>query len=600
MKIRTKLILANLFIILFLLGSLTYMLLQRSSKLVYDYVNENAALSLSQTTQNLDNKMESYEEIANTLFLNTNINLILDQRYADQLEAYEVYAQQFQPFISAVRQTKDIANVIVYTDNPTFTFANVTVIDQTIRDSDWYRKAMDNKEGGYWTGPYLSDPVHDVDPVLSIRKRLNNVDAKSPSVVSLEIKMSKFKDLIRQESKNKRILFTLADGTVMIDSGGQGKSLVSLASLPFGGRILGGTNGSFRGEVEGKTYQVLFQTLESRNIVRGMKVITFMPIDQLAPKLNQLRAISYALFGAAFIISVVLIGTITFGMTRRLSELSIKMKRVHKDNFQSFVVVKGKDEVAQLGEMYNLMVQRLGQLISEVYQAEIDRKEQAFRTKEVELYALQTQINPHFLFNVLNMIRGKLLIAQERDTAKVVGLLAKSFRMMLKNSGQMTRLAEEIEFVDTYLQMQQYRFGHKFTYTISMPQYKGDISIPKLIVQPLVENAISHGIELNPNHSRIWVTGEIDGERLIITVGDDGLGIANERLTEIEQWLEDKDSLVNDKHIGMRNVHARLKYLYGEDYGIQVNSVEGEGTTVTMAIPLHSDATDEKRGSSDV
>ncbi|QHW33314.1 sensor histidine kinase [Paenibacillus rhizovicinus] len=600
MKIRTKLILANLFIILFLLGSLTYVLLQRSSKLVYDYVIENATLSLSQTSQNLDNKLESYEEIANTLFLNTNINLILDQRYADQLEAYEVYAQQFQPFISAVRQTKDIANVKVYTDNPTFTFANVTVIDQEIRDSDWYEQAMDNKKGGYWTAPYLSDPAHDVDPVISVRKRLNNVDAKSPSVVNLEIKLSKFKELIQQESKNKRILFTLADGTVVIDSSGEGEQLASLSSLPFGDRILGQTSGSFRAEVEGKPYQVLFQTLESRNIVRGMKVIAFMPVNELTPKINQLRSISYVLFGAAFVISVILIGTITIGMTRRLSELSVKMRRVHKDNFQSFVVVKGKDEVAQLGEMYNLMVMRLGQLISEVYQSEIDRKEQAFRTKEVELYALQTQINPHFLFNVLNMIRGKLLIVGERDTAKVVGLLAKSFRMMLKNGGQMTRLAEEIDFVDNYLQIQQYRFGHKFTYSIDMPQDKLDVSIPKLIIQPLVENAISHGIELNPEQSRIWVTGENDGEHLVLTVGDDGLGMAKERLAEIEQWLKDKNSLVSDHHIGLRNVHARLRYLYGEPYGIRVSSVEGEGTTITMMIPLRRAETDKNRGSSDV
>jgi len=277
------------------------------------------------------------------------------------------------------------------------------------------------------------------------------------------------------------------------------------------------------------------------------------------------------------------------------------MKRVHKDNFQSFVVVKGKDEVAQLGGMFNLMVQRLGQLISEVYQAEIDRKEQAYRTKEVELYALQTQINPHFLFNVLNMIRGKLLIVGERDTAKVVGLLAKSFRMMLKSGGQMIRLTEEIEFVDNYLQIQQYRFGHKFTYSIDIPKDKLEVSIPKLILQPLVENAISHAIELNPNHSKIVIRGETIGDRLQLTVIDDGLGITTERLSEIELWLAKEDSLSTDSNIGLRNVHARLKYLYGDEYGIKLSSVEGEGTTVTLMIPLiGANNLEENRGDSNV
>jgi len=595
MKIRTKLILANLFIILFLLGSLTFALLQRSSDLVYEYVIENAALSLSQTSQNLDNKLESYEEIANTLFLNTNINLMLDQRYADQLEAYEIYAQQFQPFITAVRQTKDIFNVKVYTDNSTFTFANVTVIDEEIRNSDWYRQAMDNRSGGYWTAPYLSNPT-DADPVVSIRKRLNNVDRNSPSVVSLEVKLNKLRDLIKQESKSKRFIFAMADGTVIIDSGGKNEQIASLTELSFSKPILQEASGSFPSDVDGQAYQVLFQTLDSRNIVKGMKVVAFIPVDELMPKIDQLRSISYVLFGAAFLISAMLIGMISVGLTRRLSELSFKMKRVHKNNFQSFIEVRGKDEIAQLGEMFNLMVQRLGQLISEVYQAEIDRKEQALRTKEAELYALQTQINPHFLFNVLNMIRGKLLMVGERDTAKVVGLLAKSFRMMLKSGGQMIRLAEEIEFVGNYLQIQQYRFGHKFTYSIDIPQERLAVFIPKLIIQPLVENAISHAIELNPNQSRIWITGETIGDRLYLTVGDDGLGIAPQRLAEIKLWLQERDSLSADSNIGLRNVHTRLKYLYGDEYGIQVNSIEGEGTTVTMMIPLDAIDIEESRG----
>jgi two-component system, sensor histidine kinase YesM len=599
MKIRTKLILANLFIVLFLLGSLTFAILQRSSNLAYEYVIENAALSLSQTSQNLDNKLESYEEIANTLFLNTNINLILDQKYADQLEAYEVYSQQFQPFITAVRQTKDISYVNVYTDNPTFTFANVTFIDDEVRASEWYKQVMTNKTGGYWTDPYMS--IQREFTVIAIRKRLNNVDRDSPSVVSLEIKIDKLLDLINQESKSKRYLFTQANGTILIDSGGDQEKVASLDELPFGKRILEGESESFYADFNGQPYQILYQTLNSRNIVKGMKVVAFIPVDELMPKIVRLRSISYLLFGVAFLISAVLIGMISVGLTRRLSELSLRMKRVHKDNFQSFVVVKGKDEVAQLGEMFNLMVKRLGQLISEVYQAEIDRKEQAYRTKEVELYALQTQINPHFLFNVLNMIRGKLLVAGERDTAKVVGLLAKSFRMMLKSGGQMIRLAEEIEFVDNYLQIQQYRFGHKFTYTIDIPQNRLDVMIPKLIIQPLVENAISHAIELNPNQSTIWIKGETIADRLYLTVGDDGLGISSERLAEIEQWLAEQDSLSADSHIGLRNVHARLKYLYGDEYGIQVNSVEGRGTTVTMMIPLRdTDNHEEGRGDSDV
>ncbi|MFD0673263.1 sensor histidine kinase [Cohnella sp. GCM10027633] len=584
MKIRTKLILANLFIVLFLLGSLTFAMLQRSSKIVYDYVIENAALSVSQTSQNLDNKLESYEEIANTLFLNTNINLILDQRYADQLEAYEVYAQQFQPFITTVRQTKDIYYVSVYTDNPTFTFANVTLIDKDVQESDWYRTLMKNTTGGYWTEPYISNPT-DADPVIAIRKRLNNVDRNSPSVVSLEIKLKKLSALIEQESKTKRYLFAMNDGTVLIDEGGETKKLASLADLPFGKQILDGTKGSFAADYDGRSYRVVYQTLDSRNIVDGMKVVAFIPVDQLLLKIDNLRSISYALFGAAFLLSAVLIGTLSVGMTRKLSELSYRMKRADKDNFQTFIEVKGNDEVAQLGRMFNFMIKRVGQLISEVYQSQIDRKEQALRTKEVELYALQTQINPHFLFNVLNMIRGKLLISGDRENAKVVGLLAKSFRMMLKKGGRTIPLAEELEFVGTYLQIQQYRFGDKLSFDIDVPREMNAMPIPKLSIQPLVENTVSHGIELDASPSHIRIYGEILEGRQRIVVSDDGLGMTAERLDEVRRWLIDDDSLSQEEHIGLRNVHRRLRQQYGPECGLEIDSEEGRGTRVTIWLP---------------
>lgn len=584
MKIRTKLILANLFIVLFLLGSLTFAILQRSSKIVYDSVIENAVLSLSQTSQNLDNKLESYEEIANTLFLNTNINMILDQRYADQLEAYEVYAQQFQPFITAVRQTKDIYYVNVYSDNPTFTFANVTLIDREVSESDWYRELMTNTTGGYWTKPYLSDPTES-EPVIAIRKRLNNVNRNSPSAVSLEIKLQKLSALIEQESKTKRYLFAMKDGTVLIDKGGGDKTVAKLADLPFGRDILAGDKGNFSADYGGRSYRVLYQTLDSRNIVAGMKVVAFVPVDQLLLKINQLRSISYVLFGAAFLLSAVLIGTLSVGMTRKLSELSYRMRRAHKDNFQTLIEVKGNDEVAHLGEMFNFMVQRVGHLINEVYQSQIDRKEQALRTKEVELYALQTQINPHFLFNVLNMIRGKLLIAGDRENAKVVGLLAKSFRMMLKKDGRTIPLAEELEFVGTYLQIQQYRFGDKLTFDIDVPREMNAMPIPKLSIQPLVENTVSHGIELDATPSHIRIRGERLEERHRIVVADDGLGMTAERLAEVRRWLDEDDGLSQESHIGLRNVHRRLKQLYGPEYGLEIDSAEGQGTTVTIWLP---------------
>ncbi|QGQ95543.1 HAMP domain-containing protein [Paenibacillus psychroresistens] len=316
-----------------------------------------------------------------------------------------------------------------------------------------------------------------------------------------------------------------------------------------------------------------------------MKVITFMPLNDLMPKVEQLQSLAILLFVIACLISGALIFTFSIGLTSRFTELSSKMKRVHKDNFQSFIEVKGKDEVAQLGQIFNVMVQRLGQLVNDVYRSEIDQKEQALRTKEVELYALQTQINPHFLFNILNMIRGKLLIAGDRENANIVGLLAKSFRMMLKTGGQSIQLAEEIEFVDIYLRLQTYRYVDKFQYLIEIPDELQDIKIPKLCLQPLVENAITHGIELKKTKSQIFIRGARVGKEIHIIVEDDGLGISTERFVEIQGWLQEEGAITKDTHIGLKNVHHRLKYLFGDAFGLVVESVLGQGTKITMIIP---------------
>ncbi|MFC3802526.1 sensor histidine kinase [Cohnella sp. GCM10012308] len=583
MKIRTKLILANLFIVLFLLGSVTYLLVQRSSALVYERVIENASLSLSQVANNLDNKLESYELIPNTLFLNNTIDSILETRYDDYKDAYDDYAEYYQPFISAVRTTRDVAHLNLYTTNDTFLFGDILLIDDDVKKSDWYPKVIGGRSGGYWTGPYAL--IGENQAVISYRKRLNNYVNDSLKIVSLEIKQQVLYDLINEEGKSKRYLFAMADGTVMMDSDrSRPKPLARLQDLPFFSKIEG-LDGSFRYEMDGELYEIVYRSLSSRNVVKGMKVLTFIPVTQLQPKLEQLRSLAILLFLLAFVISGLLISAISVGMTRRLSELASKMKRIHKDNFQNFVEVRGKDEVAQLGEMFNVMVRRVGTLIQEVYQSEIDRKGQELRTKEVELYALQTQINPHFLFNVLNMIRGKLLIVGERDTAKVVGLLAKSFRMMLKSGGQTVALSEELEFVDSYLQIQQYRFGHKFTYRIDVPDEARDARLPKLSLQPLVENAITHGIELSPNECRIWIDGEVVSGALRLVVGDDGLGMTPERLAEVERSLAE-DALSSDSHIGLRNVHARLKARYGDDNGLAIESAPGTGVTVRLVIPL--------------
>lgn len=593
MKIRTKLIFANLFIMLLLLSSLTYVLMERSSDLVYDNMIENADLSLSQVAVNLDHTLGAYEEIANTLYLNAALQDMLMTNYPDLRDAYNDYFAKFEPLDSAMKLTQNVSHLNIYTNNPSFVFANFTLIDDEVLKSDWYQKVMSNPFGTYWTASYTNEFPE--EQVFSLRKRLNKDNPLSPLVVSIEVNVSVLRDLINEESKSKRFIFTMPDGVTLLDSSAKSPAL-KIDQLPFHDRIMQTSKGSFTYKDGDAKYQVLYQTLDSRNVIRGMKVITMIPLTEFMPRINQLKSLALLLLAGALLISAMLIFGFSLGITRRFNELSTKMRRVHKDNFESFIDVKGKDEVAQLGQIFNLMVKRLGQLVTETYQAKIDRQEQELRTKEAELYALQAQIKPHFLFNILNTIRGKLLISGDRDNARIIGLLAKSIRAMLKNGGQHIELTEEVEFVDRYLQLQSYRYVDKFSYTIDIPDSLMTTPIPRMSLQPLVENAIVHGVELNNAFSTIRISGERIGGEIRLSVEDNGLGISAVRLDEIRGWLTEGKALSRDTHIGLQNVHRRLKDLYGDDYGLVVESSEGQGTKVTMIIPGER----ETRGDGDV
>ncbi|HZG58666.1 sensor histidine kinase [Paenibacillus sp.] len=585
MKIRTKLFLVNLLIVLLLLGSITYVYIKRGSETIFENVVENASLSLSQVSENLDDKLASYEEIANTLFLNETLEQIMVTQYDSISDAYEDYFNEFEPLASVVKATKDIRHLKIYTDNESFDFAEFTLIDGEIRQSEWYRKLMKNEVGGIWTAPYVNE--FEDGAVFSFRKRLNRLYRDSPLVSNIEIQVEVLNELIDEERKSKRYIFSLADGTVLIDSA-EAEQAVHISELPFYAEIQKSPQGNFSYTEGSNTYQVLYQTLDSRKVVTGMKVIAVIPLTELMPAIHQLRSVAIYLFIMASAISGVLIFLFSTGMTRRISELSKKMKRVDKDQFQISVKVKGNDEISQLGNMFNLMVQRIGQLISEVYQSEIDRKEMAFRTKEVELYALQTQINPHFLFNVLTMIGGNLLMNGDHKNAKLVGMLAKSFRMTLKNSGQTVALSEELAFIDTYLHLQRCRYTEKFDYVIDIPPDMLGVEVPKLCLQPLIENAITHGIELKESKSTIRISGTYGEGMLRIAVEDDGLGMAEEELLRIRRELDAGSALSADKHVGLRNVNLRLINLYGENHKLALESKQGTGTRVTITIPISS------------
>ncbi|MCP3780153.1 sensor histidine kinase [Paenibacillus sp. MZ03-122A] len=243
------------------------------------------------------------------------------------------------------------------------------------------------------------------------------------------------------------------------------------------------------------------------------------------------------------------------------------------------VVFNPKDEVGQIGERFLHMMQKNHELYGQVYEALLSRKQAEFR-------ALQAQINPHFLYNTLESLKGMALANGQRDMAEVIGAFGKCFRISLSYGREQISLGQEVEHVSAYVKVQQFRFRNSFEWICEVEEDICGFYVPKLILQPLVENAIYHGLKGRTDRGYIMLSGTREGDMLRLTVSDDGGGIGAERLNDIRKSLDaERGSAIG---FGLRNVHERLRH-YGPQYGLSVTSEPDQYTSVTLLAPIRTE-----------
>lgn len=205
--------------------------------------------------------------------------------------------------------------------------------------------------------------------------------------------------------------------------------------------------------------------------------------------------------------------------------------------------------------------------------------------KFMELRALQSQVNPHFLFNTLTTIAGLSILESATQTTELVQSLSRLLRYSLRSIGQMVTLEEELAYVRDYLAIQQARFGDRIRSEIAVGPGVGLAQIPVLTLQPVVENAIIHGLEVQPD-GLLQVVAERQGDRVTILVADNGLGIEPARLEEIREMRFSMSGRSHTTGLGLANVHKRLQHFFGSSYGLQLESEWGRGTRVSITLPL--------------
>ena len=260
------------------------------------------------------------------------------------------------------------------------------------------------------------------------------------------------------------------------------------------------------------------------------------------------------------------------------------MKSVKGKNFERIPYYRERDEVGELAVEFNRMSERIENLINDVYVVEIQKKELELRERQAQLNALHSQINPHFLFNALETIRMRSLMKGERQTAKTIQNIAKSFVNRFYGSRSFVTIREELELIESFLEIQKYRFDSKLEYHIEIDQSLMDIEIPKMAFLPFVENASIHGIENIPGIGYITIQIAQEHNQIVFIISDNGVGMDQEKIKELQSYFHE-DAAMGDS-IGMKNVITRLKIYYGQSFNFTIASDQGKGSRITLRLPM--------------
>lgn len=324
-------------------------------------------------------------------------------------------------------------------------------------------------------------------------------------------------------------------------------------------------------------YYIYYQT-------RYMDKVT----DTLQDQIRRFMVVCSVLIGVLIIVVAVSAVMIVSGIIQPISQLNQATEKIAQGDFNARAQADSEDEVAELAVSFNKMAGSMQSLIDKV-------KEDERKMRKADLRLLQEQIQPHFLYNTLDTIVWLIESNEPDEAVTMVVTLSDFFREILSKGKEFISIKEEEKHISSYLQIQEMRYRDILEYDIQLDQVIYKYQILKLTLQPVVENALYHGIKYKRAKGCIHIHGEKEGDIIRLTVRDDGVGMDEEELEQLRQQIE-KPCQETEKGFGLANVNERIHMYFGPEYGMKIQSQKGKGTTVEIVIPAILEAPAEKTG----
>ncbi len=570
LKITSKIMICYIaMLVIFLsVGNITY----------HQYQSLTAGKVLQMSTENTRSVNNNLDFIFDTMN-NQSIILLSSQTMQDALEQscrkydgllqtkvcyYIADFMNFNDIISSV-YIFDLNGVEYYVDRSSFK----NISSEKVRKAEWYSQLVD-RNGGYLLklnggGTFASEK----DNYISLIRVINNINTQKPmGIMVMNVSANSIlQTAMKQNNAYMGVVLTDETGRNILDS----TPAELKKSTDFIGKIPSGSSQILK--IGGESYIV--SSLVNRNDWVLTDITPFNEYTKQSTATNITLVIFILAFGVLFFATFIVISLL---ITRPIRKLAISMKAVENGDFKEISIKTGNDEIGHLKDVYNMMVRRIVILIDDIL------KEQAIKRKR-ELEVLQMQIKPHFLYNSFDAIGALAVSGKSMEVFRLVQALGRFYRGFLSACDEAITLREELRITESYLTIQTIRFPEKFTVVKEIDPDALEVKIPSLTLQPLVENAIDHGIRCKPDTGTLRIQVRRLEHSVQITVEDDGVGMEAEKMSEILKY--------HSKGVGMRATMEKLNLYFQTENILAIESKKGCGTKITITIPAEQGVENE-------
>lgn len=540
--------------------------------------------AMESVSREMENKFEAVQAMLRDVYrdedLSRNVSYLLENSYEDyvkhSLDSFfnenKSNSDPLQYFMNKTEDNSDISSMVLYSAmqqnmfvfHPLRRFELITtnagrsfIPDSMLLDDSkiskpniWVRKAIQLEDTPMYS---IRVPISNKDLLRNVGQLLVYVDAKS---------LQRTLDTYHHELLGS-FLVVSPKNEVLFDSSGAWYGKTFLAS------DVENASSSF-----GKNFKDI-QVTTLTNTKAGFTVINLIPQAELAKTYRGKQELIIILGGISIVIAIIMVSFVIQRFARRTHEIIRFTRKVKNGDLEARIQNVKEDELGQIAKSFNDMIEELNSYIDRVYKADI-------KQKHTEIAALEARVNPHFLYNTLEVIRMRAISQGAMDVGEMIYSLSALFKSYVRQKPNYT-LKDELEACRLYLELFRIRYKDRFSYEIHCAQPLEALGTMKMSLQPIIENYILHGIQSNREDNRIVIMLQEDEHDLIAIVRDNGRGIPEERLEQLRSTIE-REEQAGDS-FGLRSIHERLRLLYGEPYGIEIQSEVGIGTEVRVRFP---------------